>query len=121
MKVKEILKISGLPVLFASMCCLSPVIFFLLWITSLAAATELTDLFYGTYKWVFRSAGLLTLIIALVIYFRKKGICTLDQAKRNRNKIINTILITLITGVLGYIFFLYVVVHYIGVWLKVWE
>jgi hypothetical protein len=54
MKVKEILKISGLPVLFASMCCLSPVIFFLLGITSLAAATELTDLFYGTYKWVFR-------------------------------------------------------------------
>jgi len=54
MKAKEILKITGIPVLFASLCCLSPVIFFLLGIVSLSAATELADIFYGTYKWVFR-------------------------------------------------------------------
>jgi len=54
MNTKEILKITGIPVLLASMCCLSPVIFFLLGIVSLSAATELADTFYGTYKWVFR-------------------------------------------------------------------
>jgi hypothetical protein len=54
MKVKEILKITGIPVLLASMCCLSPVLFLLLGVVSLSAATELADVFYGTYKWVFR-------------------------------------------------------------------
>lgn len=121
MKWKEIFKLTGIPVLFASMCCLSPVILFLLGITTVWVATEMADLFYGTYKWVFRWVWLLALIIALVIYFRKKWVCTLDQVKRQRNKIINTVLITLITAILGYMFFLYVVVHYIGVWLKIWE
>jgi hypothetical protein len=31
------------------------------------------------------------------------------------------VLSTLIAGVLGYLFFLYVVVHYAGVWLHIWE
>ena len=62
MNFKEILKITGIPVLLASMCCLSPVIFFLLGIVSLSAATELADVFYGTYKWVFRGVGLVSLL-----------------------------------------------------------
>ena len=62
MNLKEVFKITGIPVLFASMCCLSPVIFFLLGIVSLSTATELADTFYGTYKWVFRGVGLLALL-----------------------------------------------------------
>ncbi len=121
MNFKEILKITGIPVLFASMCCLSPIIFLLLWVVSLSAATELADVFYGTYKWVFRGVGLLALMGSLWWYFRSKWICTLDQAKRNKNKIINTVLTVVSISILAYAFFLYVVVHYLGVWLDVWN
>jgi len=63
----------------------------------------------------------LAMAIALVFYFwRNKNICTLDEVKRRRNEIINTITLTLIAGILGYVFFLYVVVHYAGVWLDLW-
>ena len=121
MKAKEILKITGIPVLLASMCCLSPVIFLLLGIVSLSAATELADVFYGTYKWVFRGVGLVALAWSLWWYFRSKGVCTLDQAKKQRKKIINTVLLVLSISVLAYAFFLYVVVHYLWVWLDVWK
>lgn len=121
MNAKDILKITGIPVLLASMCCLSPVIFFLLGIVSLSAATEMTDIFYGTYKWVFRGVWFVAFIGALWWYFRSKWICTLDQAKRQKNKIINTVLLTFSFWVLAYFFFLYVVVHYLGKWLDVWK
>lgn len=121
MKIKELFKISGLPVVFASLCCLSPIVVVLFGLGSVTFASTLADTLYGDYKWYFRAFGLILLLAAYVWYLRKnKGICTIDQAKRHRNEIINNILILLITGVLGYIIFLYVIVHYIGVFLKIW-
>lgn len=58
----------------------------------------------------------------LVMYFRReKGICTIDQAKKKRREIINTTLLVLIVGVLGYVIWLYGVVEIIGVWLGLWD
>ncbi len=122
MNIKEILKISSVPVIIASLCCLSPVILVVFGIGTLGFATSLADTLYGDYKWVFRIAGLIAMVIALFLYFRrKKGICTIDEAKRRRNEIINTVALTVITCVVGYIFFLYVVVHYAGVYLHIWK
>ncbi len=121
MTLKQLLRLTGIPVLLASMCCLSPLIFFLLWIVSLSVATELAELFYGTYKWVFRWVGLLSLVWALWWYFYTKGVCTLDAVKKQRKKVINTILLVFSVWILAYIFFLYIVVHYIGVWLDIWK
>ena len=120
MKFKEILKVTGLPVLFASLCCLSPVILVLLGLSTVTFAASLSDVLYGQYKWVFRSVGLLTLAGSLWYYFRTKGICTLSDVKKQRKKVINTILLALIVAVIGYILWLYVGVHYIGVWLNIW-
>jgi len=121
MGLKEAFKISSVPVLVASLCCLSPLILVLFGLSTVSFASSLADTFYGEYKWLFRGAGLALLIVALVLYFRRqKGICTIDEAKKRRTEIINTTLLVLITGVLGYLFFLYVVVHYAGVWLKIW-
>lgn len=121
MKIKEALKISSLPVVFASLCCLSPVILFLLGLSTASFATSLADTLYGEYAWYFRGAGLIALLVALVYYFRrKKGICTIDEVKRRRNEILNSIFLTLTVSILGYLFFLYVVVHYIGVFLNLW-
>jgi hypothetical protein len=120
-KIKELLKLSSIPVVLASLCCLSPVILVLAGVSTVSFASSLADTLYGDYKWVFRGVGLLTLFGALYYYFtRKKGICTIDEAIRRRNEILNYIALTLIMGVIGYIFFLYVVVHYIGVWLSLW-
>jgi hypothetical protein len=106
----------------ASLCCLSPVILVLLGVSSVSFASSLADTFYGDYKWVFRGIGLVTLLGSLTYYlYRQKGICSLDQALRRRNEIINYLALTLIAGVLGYLFFLYVVVHYLGVWLSIWK
>ena len=119
-KLKESFKIASLPVFFASLCCLSPLLLLVLGLASVSTAASLTDIFYGTYKWAFRGMGLLFLTIGLIVHFRKKDICTLDEVKRNRTKIINTVLLTTFVSVLGYLFFLYVVVHYLGVFLNVW-
>ncbi len=121
-RFREILRISGVPVVLASLCCLSPVILVLLGISSVSFASSLADTFYGEYKWVFRGIGIMTLTVSLVYYlYRQKGICTLDQVKRRRNEIVNYVMLTLVAGVLGYLFFLYVVVHYLGVWLSIWK
>lgn len=120
--IKDILKISSIPAVLASLCCLSPVILVLFGVSTVSFASSLSDTLYGEYKWVFRTVGLLALFASLAHYFRrKKGICTIDDVKRRRNEILNYIAITVIVGVLGYLFFLYVVVHYIGVWLVLWE
>lgn len=120
-KISEIIKISSVPVVLASLCCLSPVILVLLGISTVSFASSLADTFYGEYKWMFRIIGILALLGSLSFYLRRnKGICTIDDVVRRRNEVINFIALAFIAGVLGYLFFLYVVVHYIGVWLSLW-
>lgn len=121
MTIKDAFKVSALPVLFASLCCLSPVILVLLGLSSVSFATSLADKLYGHYKWVFRLLGLIMLTAAIIYYLRqKKGICTIDDALRRRNELINIVAISVIAGVLGYVVFLYVVVEYAGIFLKIW-
>jgi len=120
MKWKEIFKLTWIPVLFASMCCLSPIILLLLGLSTVTFAASLTDTLYGDYKWAFRGLGLLLLIIALVFYFRKQKICTINDVKKHRRKVINTILIVLIVSILAYILWLYVIVHILGALLNIW-
>jgi hypothetical protein len=89
-------------------------------LSGVAFAASLSDTLYGTYKWAFRGFGLLLLAGSLFFYFRQKGICTLDQAKRERKKIINTILLVLVVAVFGYIIWLYVILEIIGKLLGIW-
>ncbi len=119
---KDTLRLSALPVLIASLCCLSPLILVLLGLATASFASSLADTLYGDYKWVFRGVGLLALCSALYVYTtRQRGICTLDEAKRRRNEIINYVAMAFIVTVLGYLIFLHVIVHYIGVWMGLWE
>jgi len=104
----------------ASLCCLTPLVLVMFGLSSVAFASSLADSLYGEYKWLFRGIALLFLALGLFFYFRKQGICTFDQAKRRRREIINKILIALVAAILGYLFFLYVVVHYAGVWFGIW-
>lgn len=121
-RIKSLLKITGIPVVIASLCCLAPVVIVLFGLGSVSLAASLSDTFYGEYRWVFRAVGLILLAVSFIWYLRReKGICTIDDVKKRRNEIINLTVITLAAGIVGYIFFLYVVVEYAGVWLGIWR
>lgn len=110
----------GLATIGGSLCCLTPVVLVLFGLSSVAFASSLGDTLYGEWKWAFRAFALLLLGAGLLLYFRKQGICTLDQAKRRKREIINKALLALVAAVLGYIIFLYVILHYVGVWMGLW-
>lgn len=121
MNFKDILKVTSLPVIVASLCCLYPVILVLFGLSTVAFASSLSDILYGQYKWIFRLIGLILLAIAIIIYLRKREkICTLDEAKKQRNKIINIIAISVSAAIIGYILWLYVIVEIIGIILGIW-
>jgi hypothetical protein len=56
-----------------------------------------------------------SVIIGLVMYFREQGICTFDEAKRNRRKVINTSLLVLSLAYLLYLLFNYVILTELGI------
>lgn len=120
--IKSILKITGIPVIVASLCCLTPVVIVLFGLGSVSIAASLADTLYGTYAWVFRIAGLALLALSVIWYLRReKGICTIDEAKRRRNEVLNVVGVALTVGVVGYFVWLYVVVEYAGMWLRIWN
>lgn len=121
MTLKEASNIASIPIVLASLCCLSPVILVLFGLSTVGFAASLSDIFYGEFKWYFRLAGLLALTLTYLYHLRRQGICTLDQANREWNRIINGFLLTLIVGIVGYLLFLYVIVEYIGQWLQIWD
>ncbi len=112
---KGILLVSALAGLIGGLCCTTPVVLVLLGLASISAANDLGNNLYGAHRWIFRGVALAFLVLALVIYFRRKGVCTLDQARRQRNVIINTSLVALISAVGIYILWTYVVVQYWGI------
>ena len=104
------------------LCCFTPIVLVLLGISSVSFAASLSDTLYYGHRWAFRGAALLFLGAALFWYFYKKEkICTLNELKRKRSRVINIIEIALIVGILAYIIWLYVIVEIIGIILGIWE
>ena len=112
---KGIFLLSALAGIIGGLCCVTPIVLVMLGLASLAVATDLGNVLYGEYRWLFRGGALAFLALALFFYFRDRGICTLDAARRERNRIINTSLLVLIFAVGVYIFWTYVAVHYWGI------
>ena len=65
-------------------CCVSPVVLALLGIATAAEAVSLGDTLYYTYGWYFRGAGMIVATIAVVLYLRQRGACSIDGAYRYR-------------------------------------
>lgn len=98
-----------------ALCCLTPIVMVLLGLATISAANSWGNVLYGEYKWAFRAAAVVFLVLGLVVYFRRRGICTLDDARRQRNRIINFSLLALIFGIGIYLFWNYIVLHYWGI------
>jgi hypothetical protein len=113
---KGIFVLSGLAALVGGLCCLTPVVLVLLALASISVAASLGNVLYGDYHWEFRLVAFVCLALALIVYFRRRGICTLDQARLQRHRIINISLVVLISAVGIYIFWTYVAVHWFGIW-----
>lgn len=57
-------------------CCVSPVVLFLLGISTAAEAVTLGDRLYYGYAWYFRGAGLLLAAAATIVYLRRRRSCS---------------------------------------------
>ena len=125
---KSLIKLMSTSTIIASMCCLPSVVLVLFGLASVSTAAALSDtLYWGGegYDW-FRPTMLaiatLSVIIGLVVYFRNRGICTFDDVKRQRRKVINTSLLVLITAYVSYLIFNYVILTEVGILLGLeWE
>lgn len=121
MKPKELLNLIGLPVFIASLCCLAPIILVLFGLSTLSFAISLTNVLDGQYRILFILAGLIILGGSLVLYFRKRGICTLDQAVKKRNEIVNKVILIFIAFAMGYYLFFVIFLGYLGRMLHLWQ
>jgi hypothetical protein len=92
----------------ASLCCLTPLMLVLLGAASISTAAGMDDVLSGKYAWAFRVGGLVFVGVALWVYFKRRGVCTLDAVRRQRNRIVSTVLLTVLFGTAGYIAFNYI-------------
>lgn len=107
--------------LVASMCCLPSVVMVMFGLATVSTGAALSNTLYwgeGGFGW-FRGTMLLIaflcIVLGLVIYFRNQNICTLDQVKQNRRKIINTTLFVLSVSYALYLVFNYVILTELGI------
>ncbi len=112
---KNILLFSVIAGVIAGLCCLTPIVLVMLGLATVSVAADLGNVLYGEYRWVFRSAALAFLAVGLLAYFRKRGICTLDQARHQRHRILNVSLVVLTAASGIYLFWTYIVLHYWGI------
>ena len=94
---------------------MTPIVAVMIGVASVSTAAAFGNVLYGDYRWGFRLFGMAVLAGALVRYFRKHGVCTLDQARRRRNWLTNVTLLALAGSTTVYVFWTYVVVHYWGI------
>jgi hypothetical protein len=100
----------------ASLCCLPSVVLVLFGLASVSTAAALSDrLYWGPMRYVLYAVSLALAAGGLLLYFRRRGICTLDAARRERNRIRNTTLLVLIGGVATYLVWNYIILDLIGI------
>jgi len=112
----------------ASLCCLPSVVMVMFGLATVSTGAALSDTLYwggdgfGWFRTTMLLIALLSVIIGLVMYFRNQGICTLDEAKQNRRKVINTSLLVLGVAYLLYLLFNYVILTELGIAVGIpWE
>ena len=107
--------------LVASLCCLPSVVMVMFGLATVSTGAALLNTLYwgedgyGWFRGTMMLIALLCVVVGLVFYFRNQGICTLDQAKRERRKIINTSLLVISSTYVIYLLFNYVVLTELGI------
>ncbi len=108
----------------ASMCCLPSVIWVLFAGSSaIVAADNLSNnLYYSWVRFALYIISLAMISIGLVMYFRNRGVCSLDDLQRNRRRVFNTSLAVFTASVATYLVWNFVILEVIGLALGLpWE
>ncbi len=116
-EAKSLWKVIGLGALTASMCCFPSVVWVLFAGSSaIVAADQLSNnLYFGIARPILYLIALGMVTTGLVIHFRSRGICSLDEAKRERRRIVNTTLAVLTATFLIYFVWNYIILEIIGI------
>lgn len=107
--------------ILASMCCLPSVIMVMFGLSSVTTAAALSDtLYWGTDGyWWFRPtlliASAIMVIVGLISYFRKQGVCTFDDVKKDKRRVVNVSLLVLTIAFVSYMIFNYVILEILGI------
>ena len=116
-ETRPLFSLVGLSALTASMCCLPSVIWVLFAGSSaIVAADSLSNNLY--YSWVrFALYGLsgLMITIGLIIYFRNRGVCSIEDAKKNSTKIFNVSLAVFTASIIVYLIWNFVILEIVGI------
>ena len=114
---KPLAAIATVSALTASMCCLPSVVWVLFAGSSaIVAANELSnDLYYSWFRYALYAASLSMMSVGLIIYFRNRGICDLDDVRRERKRVVNTSMALFTATVLGYLIWNFVILGMIGI------
>ena len=101
----------------ASMCCLPSVIWVLFAGSSaIVAADQLSNnLYYSWVRYALYAVSLSMVAIGLVIYFRKRGVCSLDDVKRETRRVVNTSLAVFTASIIAYLFWNFVILEILGI------
>ena len=126
--VRSLWKLIGGSAFMASMCCFPSVVLVLFGLASVSTAAALSDNLYwgyngmGWFRPLLLIASTMMVVVGLVVYFRKEGICSLDEAKRQRQRVINTSLFVGTFTAALYVVFNYVILTELGIALELpWE
>ena len=100
----------------ASMCCFPSVLLVGLGLMTVSAGDALSnDLYFGPARWILYGLTIVLLSIGLYRHFQNQGICTIDQAKRERKRIANTAILMLIVTFGIYFIWNYVILELLGI------
>ena len=116
-ETKGLWKVVALSSLTASLCCLPSVVWVLFAGSSaIVSADQLSnDLYFGIARPILYLISLGMVAIGLVIHFRKRGVCTVDAAKREQKRIINTALAVLTASFIVYFIWNFIILELVGV------
>ena len=102
--------------LLASMCCFPSVLLVGLGLMTVSAGDALSnDLYFGPARWILYGLTIVLLSMGLYRHFQNQGICTIEQAKRERRKIGNITMLVLISTYAIYLIWNYVILELVGV------
>lgn len=115
--IVELAPLVGISAIISSLCCLPSVIWVLFAGSSaIVAADSLSnELYYSSFRYLLYSISFVLLMAGVILFFRNKGICTLNDAKKNKNRIINTTLMAFSLSIVVYLIWNFVVLELLGI------
>ena len=116
-QTRPLAKLVAASAVTASLCCLPSVIWVLFAGSSaIVAADQLSnDLYYSWVRFALYGVSFCMVSYGLVLFFRNQGICTLDDAKGEGRRVVNTSLAVFTAAVLSYLAWNFVILEIIGI------